>query len=79
MSRKPNPHARPYKLTPEAQAQRKQAAIERWQAMLDKSDRREVLRPAFTVTPGRPRKVVVVRKPRHAVRDETTGKFARSK
>lgn len=79
MSRKPNLNARPYVLTPEARAQRKQAAIERWKAMPNKSDRREVLRPAFTVTPGRPRKVVIVRKPRHAVRDEATGKFVRSK
>ena len=69
MGRKPNPHARPYQLTPEARAQRKQAAIDRWNALAD-ADK------AARSLPGRPRKKLPRR---HAVRDEATGKFVRAK
>lgn len=80
MSRKPNPNARPYKLTPEAQAQRQQAAKDRWDAIQDRAARLANLANAHASPDiGRPRKIVVVRKPRHAVRDEATGKFVRSK
>lgn len=61
MPRTPNPFARPYNVTPEAKAQRKQAAIERWLALEGES----------RTLPGRPRK----RKP--PSRDAITGRFLR--
>lgn len=35
MGRKPNPHSRPYRLTPEAIEQRREAAIDRWAPLAD--------------------------------------------
>lgn len=66
MPRQKNPHARPYRLSDEAKAQRKQAAIDRWNAR--QGEARSL--------PGRPRKKLPRR---HAVRDAATGKFVRSK
>ena len=59
MGRKSNPTARPYRLSAEALAQRKQAAVERWQAL--EGEARSL--------PGRPKKK---RGPR---RDAATGRF----
>lgn len=66
MGRQPNPFARPYKLSDEAKAQRKQAALDRWNGLEDEA--RSLM--------GRPRKKIPRR---HAVRDAVTGKFSKSK
>lgn len=75
MGRKPNPYTRPYDLSPEARAQRKQAAIDRWNARQSKEERLAALAAAHASPnigwpAGKRRK-----KLRHAVRDAATGRF----